>query len=264
VYLVRLPLPAVDILYDDLGLGRPPQPFEVPVVGDTVDERKRLREVVHQTLERAGAMRAGRLDPRVEDALVVLARAPFVLTAAGDAGDAMLLARACSDGRDAVLGVQDGNYLSVRLVRPTAVVAELVDLLPNIPAGQGSSLTMPAPTGGRHVRPQSDEDYDPLASAIERPGATSSQQRGMARVFAQPKLGVGALTASVRRAAPGGEPRWHRLCQLTWWDIEQENGAGPGRWFTTAAGDPPQLSLHPVDNPRLAVYLQQLVGPHLP
>lgn len=190
MYLARLPLPAVDILCGDLGLGRPPQPFEVPVVGDTVDERKRLREVIHRTLERAGAMRAGRLDPRVEDALVVLARAPFVLTAAGDIGNATLLARACSDGRDAVLAVQDGNHLSVRLVRPTAVVAELIDLLPNIPAGHGSSLTVPAPTRGRHTRPESEEDYDPLASARERPGATSTQQRGLARVFAQPRLGV--------------------------------------------------------------------------
>ncbi|MGH3467139.1 MAG: ESX secretion-associated protein EspG, partial [Thermocrispum sp.] len=234
---------------------------DVPVVGDTVEERQRLRETIHRTLGRSGVLRAGRVDPTIEDALVVLARAPFVLTATGDVDRAPLLARACSDGRDAVLARQHGNHLAVGLVRPTAVVPAIVDLLPDIPPGRGASLTMPA---AQHQPPSRDEDdYDPLAAARDRPTAGGSE-RAVARIFGRPRLGFGALTASVRQAAPGGEQRWHRLGQLTWWDIQQENGAGPGRWFTTTSGDPPQLSLHPGDNARLAGYLQQLVGPHLP
>ncbi|MGH3470309.1 MAG: ESX secretion-associated protein EspG, partial [Thermocrispum sp.] len=68
--LARLPLPAVDILFGDLDLGPPPQPFDVPVVGDTVEERQRLRETIHRTLGRSGVLRAGRVDPTIEDALV--------------------------------------------------------------------------------------------------------------------------------------------------------------------------------------------------
>ncbi|MGH3433625.1 MAG: ESX secretion-associated protein EspG, partial [Thermocrispum sp.] len=182
----RLPLPAIDVLFDDLGLGRAPQPFEIPSVGDTVEERARLREAIHRTLQRNGAMRAGRLDPELEDHLVVLARAPFAMILAGDANGPTVLARACSDGRDAVLARQDGNHLILSGVRPTAVVSAVVDLLPNIPAGHGSSLTMPAPGGQRQARPEDEQEYDPLAGARERPGATPRQQRGIERVLAQP------------------------------------------------------------------------------
>lgn len=264
MYLARLSLPAVDVLLDDFGLGGAPQPFDIPVVGETVEERKRLREAIHRTMERGGSMRDGRLDSKIEDALVMLARAPFVIAVTGDADGTTLLVRACSDGRDAVLARQDGNHLGIWLVRPTAVVTATVDVLPNIPGGRGSSLTMPMPHPGQRRSARDDgEDYDPLAGARERP-SSSRPERAVARVFAQPRLGFGALTASIRRTAPGGEQRWHRLCQLTWWDIDQENGAGAGRWFTTTEGDPPQLSLHPGDNRRLAGYLQQLLGPHLP
>lgn len=256
-FSARLPLPAVDILFDDLGLGRPPQPFEVPVVGDTIEERARLREATHRTLERQSGMRAGRLDPTLEDHLVLLAKAPFALVLAGDADGTGLLARGASDGRDAVLGTQEGNHIVVTAVRPTAVVAATVDVLPRIPAGQGTSATVPLP--GQQPSRDDDEDLAPFASFRDR--AAGRQERNVARVFEQDKLGVGSLTATVRAGNP---PRWQQLCQLTWWDFDQEHGAGPGRWFTATAGDPPQLGVHPADNRRLAHYVQQLVGRHLP
>ncbi|WP_051399442.1 ESX secretion-associated protein EspG [Haloechinothrix halophila] len=256
----RLSLPAVDILFEDLGLGQPPQPFEVPVVGDTIDERARLREATHGMLEQQGLMRAGRVYPALEHHLVLLSQAPFALVLTGDANGTVLLARGVSDGRDAVVGRQDGNYIVMTPVRATAVIPATLDVLPRIPAGRGTSATMPMPGQQRH-RSDDDENYNPLAAARDNPAATGRHERTIARVFEQDKLGLGSLTASIRS---GNQPRWQRLCQLTWWDFDQERGAGPGRWFTSTTGDPPQLSLHPGDSQRLTHFVQQLVGPHLP
>lgn len=258
-FSARLALPAADIVFDDLGLGRAPQPFEIPVVGETLDERARLREASQRTLRRHGLMHGGRLDSRLEDVLVTLVRAPFAITLAGDVGGPVVLARAASDGRDAVLAHQQGNLLVLTEVRPTSVVAEAVGMLPRIRAGQGASMRMPAP-GGAQPAPADDDFSNPLASARARTSAPP-QERGLARVFGQPRLGLGVIAASARTGEP---PRWRRLCQLSWWDFDQEDGAGPGRWFSTVDGDPPQLNLHPRDSARIAQYLHQLVDPHLP
>ncbi|MFB9726253.1 ESX secretion-associated protein EspG [Haloechinothrix salitolerans] len=255
----RLPLPAVDILFEDLDLGRPPQPFEVPVVGDTINERARLREATHHTLEQQGLMRAGRVEPMLADHLALLAQAPFALVLTGDADGTLLLARGVSDGRDAVIGTQQGNHIVLTPVRATAVVPATLDVLPRIPAGRGTSATMPMPVQRPRQQPD-DENYNPLAAARDNPAATGRHERTIARLFEQEKLGLGALTATVSSGTP---PKWQQLCQLTWWDFNQERG-GPGRWFTSTAGDPPQTSIHPGDNQRIAHYIQQLVDPHLP
>lgn len=262
---VQLALPAVDLLFEEFELGRPPQPFEVPSVGDTLEERARLREATHRTLERKGVMSGGRLDPKLEDMLVVLARAPFAMTAAGDVDGTLVLARVASDGRDAVLARQTGNQLILTEVRTTGVVAAIVDLLPNIPPARGTSMSMPAPQQRpEHPSGENDEGYDPLAGARERPGSTSPQQRRIGRVFAQPRLGIGSISATTVTAAPGEGPRTQRLCQVTWWDFDQEQGAGPGRWYATVDGEPPTMTIHPGDNRQLVGYVQGLVGPHLP
>lgn len=262
---VQLALPAVDLLFEELDLGRPPQPFEIPSVGDTLEERARLREATHRTLERKGVMRDGRLDPKLEDLLTVLARAPFALTAAGDVDGKLVLARVASDGRGAMLARQEANHLVLTEVRATGVVAAIVDLLPNIAPARGASMSMPAPQP-RQERPSGEDDhgYDPLAGARERPGATSPQQRRIGRVFAQPRLGFGSLSATMVTTAAGEAPRTQRLAQVTWWDFDQEQGAGPGRWYATVDGDPPTMTMHPGDNRQLTGYLQGLVGPHLP
>jgi len=261
VVSARLSLPAVDFLFEDLKLGRPPQPFDVPSVGETMDERQRLREATYRVLERSGVMDGGRVNPQIEDLLVVLAKAPVTVSLSGDVEGAILLARACSDGQDAVVAHQEGNALIVRSVRPVAVVPELLSLLPNIAAGEGAEERMPMPTPA--AEPVVDEDeYNPMAAAR----AVSTRARegsGVMRLFSRPRLGFGAITAHVRKPVPGGVPRWERACQLTWWDFDQEYGAGPGRWFTTIDGDPPQVTLHPGDSRRIASFVQRALAPHL-
>jgi len=258
----RLSLPAVDFLFEDLELGRPPQPFDVPSVGETMDERQRLREATYRVLERSGVVDAGRVNSQVEDMLVVLARAPVAIALSGDVDGALVLARACTDGQDAVVAHQEGNAIVVRSVRPAAIIPELLSMLPDIPAGQGAEERMPMAGSSEEPRyGQDDDEFDPMAMARVRP-SRASEGSGVLRLFARPRLGFGAINAQVRKSRRGVS-RWAQVCRLTWWDFDQENGSGPGRWYTTIDGDPPYLTLHPGDSRRIASYLQRTLAAHL-
>lgn len=260
---VGLPLPAVDVLFDEFRIGRVPQPFVVPSVGETLTERQRLREAIHRNLERMGVLRGGRLDADMEDLLLVLANGRLSISVAGDADGERLLARVATDGSDAVLARQEGNHLVFTRVRPTAAVLALLDLLPKVPAAHGGSMTVPLP--GRAARTpavEDDDEYNPFA-AVRAKSDGSAQQRGLARVFSQPMLGLGVLRATTIQKAAGAPPREHSLADVSWWDFDQDLGRGPGRWYGAVAGEPRVLTVHPGDHQRMTHYLHSVVGPYL-
>lgn len=258
-----LPLPAVHFLFDDLRLGRVPQPFHVPAVGETKTERMRIRDAVYRDLNQRGAMRGDRPVSNVEDALVTFARGTLGVASVAQLPDGQPLARVSTDGSEAVLVEQTGNLLRFTDVRPTAVAWAIVDVLPNIPAARGASMTM-SMTPQRKPAATEDEEYNPFGNVRVRRD-TSPQQRTLERIFAQPRLAGGAFSIQTTRAAAGASPKRARVNSVSWLDVEQENGAGPGRYFGVATGEEGnrQLTFTPGDNGRIAQYLNELIQPYV-
>ncbi len=249
-----LSLAAVDILLEQLGLGRAPAPFEVPHVGTTHEQRGMIREAVLRDLGGRGIWQRGRLDADVELALATFVRGGLVITAAAQLDDRQLFARVASNGQYAVLARQDENLLVFSDVRPTGIVPAIVDLLPLTPAAPGQSVTIARPAS-RPKQPRRDDAYDPFADVGgPRSQASSPQMRMVERIFEKPRTRIGQFTPYVR----GRDGRPAGLTSLAWFDTEagrylmsSRDAADGQRWLTYA----------PADNARLAQQLYtQLEG----
>ncbi|HKN56437.1 MAG TPA: ESX secretion-associated protein EspG [Amycolatopsis sp.] len=249
-----LSLAAVDILLDQLGLGRAPVPFEVPHVGTTVEQRGMIREAVVRDLTGRGLWQRGRLDADVELALATFVRAGLAITATAQLDDRQLFARVASNGQYAVIARQDENLLVFEDVRPTAIVPAIVDLLPLTPAAPGQSITITRPA--QQAQPRRDDSYDPFASvnAPRSSGGGGAQLRMIERVFEQPKKRIGQFSAYVT----GRDGKSAGLSPLAWFDTDS------GRWLMSsrlAADGQRWLTYAPADNARLAQQLYtQLEG----
>ncbi|KMS87737.1 ESX secretion-associated protein EspG [Prauserella rugosa] len=252
-----LSLVAVDILLEQLKLGRSPFPFEIPHVGTTHTQRAQVREAVLRDLEGRGLARGGRLDPDTETAFQAFVRAPLVVTLAGTLDDdEELYARAVSDRQAGLLVRQDGNMLVFEEVRATNFVAELVDVLPLTKPAPGQSITVPVPS--RAPRPSGgDGGYDPFRGVqAPRSGHNSTQERAVARLFEKPMKRLGFFTAFV----PGDEGRPTKLDPLMWFDNEDGRYLGSQR---SAEDGQAWATYAPADNARLVTHLYTQLEPYL-
>lgn len=250
-----LSLVAVDILLEQYKLGRPPFPFEIPHMGTTHTQRSQVREAVFRDLEARGLARGGRLEPDAETAFGAFARAPLVVTLAGQLDDdEEIYARAVSDGQVALLARQDANMLTFTEVRPTNFVAELVDLLPLTKPAPGQSITVPVPAA-RASRPAG--GYDPFGGVqAPRSSQTASQERAVARMFEKKMDRLGFITAFV----PGDGGRPAKLEPVMWFDNEDGRHLGTQR----AAEDGQKWATYaPADNARIVSQLYTQLEPYL-
>jgi hypothetical protein len=246
-----LSLAALDILLEQLKLGRAPVPFEVPHIGTTFEQRAQVREAVFRDLESRGLLSRGRLDPDAELALRTFSKAPVAIAAVAqlDPGK-QLFARAASNGQYAVVAKQDQNSMIFTDVRPTAIVPGVVDLLPLTPAAAGQSVTVakPAPKRPKH-RLDDDSSYNPFANVSSPRSTAPAQLRTVERIFQKPKLRIGQFSALVEG---------RRLSPTAWFDTDE------GRYFVTshnAEDGQSWLTYAPADNARIAHHLfEQLQG----
>jgi hypothetical protein len=126
----------LDFLWEARQAGEPPYPLEVPVHGETEEERAALRREVL----------ARPVDPRVPDWLGVLAGAERSIDSVyfqeGAAGPVRTLAAARGDA--AVLAVQSGPGLTLRPIPPSSLVWTVVEALPPGSRGSQRSVSLPA------------------------------------------------------------------------------------------------------------------------
>lgn len=248
-----LSLVAVNIVLGDLGV-RAPEPFHVPHPSRDVEERSRLREVVHRDLERRGLMRRGRLDADAEEVLRAFVSAPLALLVVGVLeDDGLLFARVACTPNFAVRVVQDGQRLQFTEVRRTGVVPAAVSLLPGgVPAAPGHAVTVPA-VGPKTPR-REDEDFENSLSVREQPASRADAgNRALQRLQAKPRLRVGTIMVQ-SSAVPegGGALRETARRQLTWFDTED------GRYMhvTSTSHDGSQwITVAPADSGRIAQHL---------
>jgi hypothetical protein len=253
VYSFSLSHSAADVLWEDLSLGSRPYPFDFPYAGQTEDERRGIRNAVYQHLQSRGLAVRGRVAPEVEQALTMLVRFDFGVTAIASldarAPERQLLARGGAVGEHAALAVLDERMMKVDLIQSRALVRAVVDLVPPYRPGPGQSFAVPMPTSAPPPR-QDDFAGATFTSAMTARSATASQTRALTAVFERPRLRAGQFGVSVRRR----HGREARSPQVAWFDNDQgrylslkRRGQDGQDWLTQA----------PADNGRIAAQLTQ-------
>ncbi|HEX3783072.1 MAG TPA: ESX secretion-associated protein EspG [Pseudonocardiaceae bacterium] len=232
---------AVDILWEELALGRLPPPLEIRSVGATMDERAAIRREVWQGLTDRGLAYRGRLEPEVEDQLAVLVRYDSAISVFGALDDGEVLrARVSGNSRFAVLAVQDTESVHFEPVEPRSLSASIVGVLPN---------ARPFP-----ARPVTVREQDPLSSGYLHPVTTPTPDEQEARrMLSCRRERAGYFTVHGR----DGRGRHVQAPELAWTDTVK--GRFSSQLRTTRGGR--QLATHaPATNSSLAGQLRELLA----
>ncbi|MGQ0837164.1 ESX secretion-associated protein EspG [Actinokineospora sp.] len=238
---------AMDFLWEALDAGELPYPFETRSHGATMAERALLRTRAHDELRAKGLLgRTGRVEPDIENRLLPLARPDIAIDSVflPELGAEPVAVLAALSGSTAVVAVQTGAGLRLTPVRPGALVAEVVALLPLAPRGTEPSISLPAEDfaaaprqAGRvtHGNPSSGRQPDAVGRST-----TGETRQALARLVATPNVRGGQLAVTgrdrmgVRKRGP----------VLSWFDkptgrylTTMRRGRDGRDWVTVAPAD---------------------------
>jgi hypothetical protein len=241
--LIRVSASAFDILWTDLGHDRPPEPLSVRSVGVTDAERAEVRKAVYGNLAERGLCDGYRLEPVLASRLNLLAAADvFVACEALADMTAATPFRAvtAARGRRGVLATQPEQTIGLDSISDGELGTAIVDVLPELAAGPGYGISLPAST---------------LSGAPDAvSGPASAQLEEVRAIQARPVYAAGQFSVS-RRSASG---RVERVGGLTWFDTDvgaycatKTPGRGGQEWVTVS----------PVDSTRLAARVTALLTP---
>jgi hypothetical protein len=246
--LIRISASAFDILWTDLGHDRPPEPLSVRSVGGTDEERAAVREAVYANLAERGLYDGSRLEPALASRLDLLADADVFVACealADMTAPTPFRAVTAARGRRGVLATQPEQTIGLDSIREGELGTAIVDVLPELSAGPGYGISLPAST---------------LSAPDAASGAASAQVQEVLAIQARPVYAAGQFSVS-RRSGPGagsGSGRVTRVGGLTWFDTDvgaycatKTAGRGGQEWVTVS----------PVDSARLASRVTALLNP---
>lgn len=260
--MIRVSASAFDVLWTDLGLGRPPVPLTVRSVGSTEDERAAIRAEVYRNLGERGLFDGTALDPALESRLRLLDGAErFVACEAlvDMTAEVPFRAVAAVGGRSGVLAVQPSQTIALSGIRSGELGTAIVEVLPDLGAGPGYGVSLPAgqvagaadpldPSfagrGARSAAAAASASAARPADGSRASAASAAQVREVLAIQARPVYAAGQFSAYAR----GGDGRVARVGGLTWFDTDL--GA---YCATTSAGRGGQewVNVSPVDGGRL-------------
>ena len=241
--MIRVSASAFDILWTDLGHDRPPEPLSVRSVGGTDEERAEVRKAVYANLAERGLYDGARLEPALAARLELLAAGEVFVACealADMTAPTPFRAVTASRGRRGVLATQPEQTIGLDAIGDGELCTALVDVLPELTAGPGYGVSLPATA------------LPDAAGAGSR--STSAQRQEVLAIQARPVYAAGQFSVS-RRSGPG---RVERLGGLTWFDTDvgaycatRTRGRGGADWVTVS----------PVDSTRLAARVAALLTP---
>jgi len=173
----------IGVVVDELNLPRRWQPFELPEVGRTQQERRDHVDAAWHRVRNAGLLDGNRLDAEVEGVfsawvdpdLLVIVRAHQT------EGQQQLLYRVTATRGTGVFSQLVGDQVHFEEIHKQAAIPEITSELPPVPALSGlGELTV---TRGNASDEVAEEDFNPLASSAPS-GTAAAEQREM-RKFAQ-------------------------------------------------------------------------------
>jgi hypothetical protein len=237
---IELSLAATDLLWEQLQLTSFPVLFELPSIGETIDDRARLREIVYQDLVSRGLAHRGRLDGALVASLAMLVRFGHAIEGVVMSDEPLLVFRAATDGRSAVLAVKRDQMIRFSSCRPDGLVHAVLTLIGDAKPGPGRSVSYPdaeaAPNPGGI-----------LVSARAAAGDYGPERRSAQEILNKPRTRSGWYGVLGRnRSAP----------QLVWFDTVD------GRYVAHRRPGPdgrPWATCSPADRSRIGQLLAELV-----
>ncbi|WP_414943163.1 ESX secretion-associated protein EspG [Amycolatopsis sp. cmx-11-32] len=231
----------LDVVLEELGLGRFVVPFEIPTVGTTITERERHCEEVWTDLADRGFARGRELLRDYEETLRLWATGDFVVTLEAHEVEqnAEYLYRGCWNRHLGVISQQRGFDILFEPVYPEQVVAALLGNLPSLQPFPGRVMT--SNTLPPSKRPDDPFDKDP---ANLRLGAAS-------QFFEHPLARLGTVSITLRDDR--GKPQQK---SVQWFDSVQ------GRFMLTTDRFPDgevRRTFTPTNGSHLARWIHDLV-----
>jgi hypothetical protein len=237
--LIRVSASAFDVLWTDLGHDRPPEPLSVRSVGGTDEERAEVRKAVYANLAGRG-LYDGSLEPALASRLELLASGEVFVACealADMTAPAPFRAVTAIRGRRGVLATQPEQTIALDTIGDGELCTALVDVLPELTAGPGYGVSLPATA----------------LSSDAGSRSTAAQRQEVLAIQARPVYAAGQFSVS-RRSGPG---RVERLGGLTWFDTDV--GAYCATKTAGRGGD--WVTVSPVDSTRLAARVAALLTP---
>jgi hypothetical protein len=133
-----------DVVWQHLGLGAFPTVFRMLGHGRTETERLRLVDLAWQSLRAKGLGRHGDPHPMLAELLTVLSRPEREVDARMNHGESVVRALAGARDEFAAIGVLRAGAFHLSEITPGGLSRAVVALLPEHPAGSGTSVTMPS------------------------------------------------------------------------------------------------------------------------
>ncbi|MDQ0377233.1 ESX secretion-associated protein EspG [Amycolatopsis thermophila] len=229
----------LDILDEELGLGRFVYPHKIPYVSGTMSERARQRQRVFEHWQRTGRMSRDRVRGDFEALFRLWARPEVLVTqvATEPATGAKVLSRGGWTGEQGVLSRQTGDAVSFTELRAAQVVPQLLEFLPEVPPVRIAPVSYVAQASG--------------GGDLFGGGEPPREKRAADRYFAAPPLRAGVVSCSVRGADAG---------RMTWFDTPD------GRFFKTVDELPDGAQRHtftPADRARIGQWIRDRVNQRL-
>ncbi|MCT2585517.1 ESX secretion-associated protein EspG [Actinophytocola gossypii] len=235
-----------DFVWAHLGLGPMPYPVDVPSNGETKEDRARLRDETFDVLRDKGVLHDERVQPALADLLFVLA-APTVSVDTVGFLERPIRGIAAADRTQGVLVALADDRLSFAAIRPTALAASIVEVLPAGEAGPGLAISLPHQAMRRAV---DGDDDDPFGGGEERDvlvaNGVSEDDASTVIELAERRVGGGqfGITTTGRASRIGPGSRVRATTMVTWFDTNE------GRYLMVHDGA--WVSVAPADGGRIA------------
>lgn len=246
----------LDLIGEVLGLDVRQFPFQFPVHGEYIAERKRLAEAAERTLAEKGLINGPGFVPDVAQLVGAYAQGRLSIALMGSAGDRELYARVSTDGQFAVLVEQHGQLVAFQPIGPDSLVRPLVSLIPPMKPGPGRAVTI-SKSVAPPVRPVRQDDLDDMFSGgvlqAVRPDDSNSVDLGYVQeIMRRPRLGGCAFAITAR----GTTRRHDKTMSMSTVDTDA------GRYALIPAERPDgtvDISCTPADLPRIDQALSRYV-----
>lgn len=239
-----------DVLWEHLGLETMPLVLKVPSPGKTRDERRTIEDQVWRQLGARGLGGPRALDPTLEDLLHVLNRPQQEIDARMWLNERSVRVLAAGKGQAGVLAVLDSGQLILRPAEADGLPREALTTLPQAPAGEGHSITLPS------------ADLDAAATSASTPEELEEALRGRVRADDAHTLAEMVRDASNRgQFGAAARDKWGKRVRpdrvVAFYDTPK------GRYLQmrrAVDGQPPWSTISPVDYRRLHHHLVELLA----
>lgn len=242
----RLSAVEFDVLWREFGRGMPPYPLELPSPGTTYEERAVIVDEVWAELARRGIVEANsggahrRLPPHIDDTLTVLDSGEIIIDGLVDVGEQVGLLAARQGAKGALVMQRGDDLLLLGTMDGAMLSGALIELLPDVPAARGQSISLP---------------YDVLSEVLKKlahgdvDGVEFEQTLRDVGVSARDVRWIAGLAQGDQNHAVqfGVNVHGNRVGVLSWYATEQggvlvtRRKEPTGDWVTISPSDPTRL-----------------------